>query len=71
MAAKDHAATARRMATPNKGFTAIRDRFTSLAEVQKALREEGLESSNLVVGVDFTKSNLWNGAKVSDVLSTH
>jgi E3 ubiquitin-protein ligase RGLG len=49
---------------PNRNFVTNRDRFTSLAQVQQALRAEGLESSNLVIGVDFTKSNLWNGAKV-------
>ncbi|RDX57879.1 E3 ubiquitin-protein ligase RGLG4, partial [Mucuna pruriens] len=29
--------------------------------VTKALREEGLESSNLILGIDFTKSNEWTG----------
>ena len=33
------------------------DRFNSLAEVTTALREAGLESSNLIVGIDFTASN--------------
>jgi len=32
-----------------------------LEEVQAALRKSGLESSNLVIGVDFTKSNTWTG----------
>ena len=36
-------------------FRAIRDRFTNLEEVQHELRRNGLESSNLIVGLDFTK----------------
>ncbi|KAK9846704.1 hypothetical protein WJX84_007274 [Apatococcus fuscideae] len=42
-------------------FRAIRDRFTNLEEVQHELRRNGLESSNLIVGLDFTKSNEWTG----------
>ncbi|EPS71527.1 hypothetical protein M569_03231, partial [Genlisea aurea] len=39
----------------------IPDDFTSLDEVITALREAGLESSNLILGIDFTKSNEWSG----------
>ncbi|KAK4780308.1 hypothetical protein SAY87_016414 [Trapa incisa] len=35
--------------------------FSSLDQVTVALREAGLESSNLIVGIDFTKSNEWTG----------
>ncbi|GKV37861.1 hypothetical protein SLEP1_g45833 [Rubroshorea leprosula] len=42
----------------------IPDNFSSLDQVTKALRDAGLESSNLIVGIDFTKSNEWSG-KVS------
>ncbi|XP_043722167.1 E3 ubiquitin-protein ligase RGLG3-like isoform X1 [Telopea speciosissima] len=39
----------------------IPDSFSSLDEVISALREAGLESSNLILGIDFTKSNEWTG----------
>ncbi|KAH6765479.1 Copine phospholipid-binding family [Perilla frutescens var. hirtella] len=39
----------------------IADNFDSLDEVISALREAGLESSNLILGIDFTKSNEWTG----------
>ncbi|KAK6229025.1 hypothetical protein SCA6_017976 [Theobroma cacao] len=42
----------------------IRDNFSTLEQVTRALRESGLESSNLILGIDFTKSNEWTG-KVS------
>ncbi|KAK6150771.1 hypothetical protein DH2020_015703 [Rehmannia glutinosa] len=37
----------------------IADNFHSLDEVIDALRAAGLESSNLILGIDFTKSNEW------------
>jgi hypothetical protein len=42
-------------------FHTIADNYHSIEEVQQALRAAGLESSNLVIGVDFTKSNTWTG----------
>ncbi|KAL8473511.1 hypothetical protein ACS0TY_029688 [Phlomoides rotata] len=39
----------------------IADNFNSLDEVIDALREAGLESSNIILGIDFTKSNEWTG----------
>lgn len=33
-------------------------------QVTEALARAGLESSNLIVGIDFTKSNEWTGATV-------
>ncbi|ESW09779.1 hypothetical protein PHAVU_009G155300 [Phaseolus vulgaris] len=41
--------------------TYIADNFSSLDQVVSALREAGLESSNLIVAIDFTKSNEWTG----------
>ncbi|XP_077212762.1 copine (Calcium-dependent phospholipid-binding protein) family [Tasmannia lanceolata] len=39
----------------------IADNFSSLDEVISSLRDSGLESSNLILGIDFTKSNEWTG----------
>ncbi|TKY73812.1 E3 ubiquitin-protein ligase RGLG1 [Spatholobus suberectus] len=41
--------------------TYIADHFSSLDQVVSDLREAGLESSNLILGIDFTKSNEWTG----------
>ncbi|KAG4189584.1 hypothetical protein ERO13_A08G231500v2 [Gossypium hirsutum] len=39
----------------------IDDNFSTLHQVTAALRSSGLESSNLLIGIDFTKSNEWTG----------
>lgn len=39
----------------------IGDHFKTLPELQQALAQAGLEACQLIVGVDFTKSNLWTG----------
>ena len=41
----------------------ISDQYSTMEEVQHALRAAGLESSNLIVGIDYTRSNEWTGAK--------
>jgi len=46
-----------------KTFKPIPDRFRTIDQVQAAVREAGLESSNLVLAVDFTKSNTWTGER--------
>ncbi|RHN74389.1 putative transcription factor C2H2 family [Medicago truncatula] len=46
---------------PLKKYDLIQDNFTTLEQVIVALRKEGLESSNLILGIDFTKSNEWTG----------
>jgi len=46
-----------------RGFYAINDNYRSIGEVQAALRAVGLESSDLILGIDFTKSNTWTGEK--------
>ena len=50
-------------AAGTKTCSAIGDDFETLAQVQAALRKAGLESSDLIVGVDFTKSNTWTGER--------
>lgn len=35
--------------------------FKSFSELEDGLRKAGLESSQLIVGIDFTKSNTWQG----------
>lgn len=44
-------------------WQAIPDKYQSLQEVNVALREAGLESSNVIVGIDYTKSNEWTGKR--------
>lgn len=40
-----------------ESFGAIRDKYETIEQVQDALKEAGLESSNLILGIDFTGSN--------------
>ncbi|PIN02874.1 hypothetical protein CDL12_24605 [Handroanthus impetiginosus] len=42
-------------------YRRIGNNYGSLDQVTGALSESGLESSNLIVGIDFTKSNEWTG----------
>lgn len=53
------------------GFKPIPDRFRSIEQVQAAVRNAGLESSNLILGVDFTKSNTWTGVESFGGRSLH
>ncbi|CAI9115699.1 OLC1v1016676C1 [Oldenlandia corymbosa var. corymbosa] len=55
----------------NKKYEYIPDNFSSLDQVTAALRESGLESSNLIVGIDFTKSNEWTGRVSFNKKSLH
>ncbi|KAG6534931.1 hypothetical protein ZIOFF_008839 [Zingiber officinale] len=47
----------------DRRYSRISDQYNSLAEVTEALSQAGLESSNLIVGIDFTKSNEWTGKR--------
>lgn len=50
---------------------AIADKFANKSDLNRALRENGLEQSNLLVAIDFTKSNLWQGDKTFNRQSLH
>jgi hypothetical protein len=41
------------------GESSIPDNYRTIEEVQQALRRSGLEGSNIIVGVDYTMSNLY------------
>lgn len=45
----------------DRRYSKIADNYNSLEQVTEALAQAGLESSNLIVGIDFTKSNEWTG----------
>lgn len=49
----------------------IDQNYDTLDQVMEALQEVGLESSNLIIGVDFTKSNEWTGKHCFNGRSLH
>ncbi|XP_057982996.1 E3 ubiquitin-protein ligase RGLG2-like [Malania oleifera] len=55
----------------DRRYSRIADNYNSLEQVTEALAHAGLESSNLIVGIDFTKSNEWTGAKSFNRKSLH
>ncbi|KAJ6302086.1 hypothetical protein OIU77_016227 [Salix suchowensis] len=55
----------------DRRYSRIADDYKSLQQVTEALARAGLESSNLIVGIDFTKSNEWTGAKSFNRRSLH
>ncbi|XP_058112958.1 E3 ubiquitin-protein ligase RGLG3-like [Magnolia sinica] len=52
-------------------YSRIANNYESLNQVQAALVQAGLESSNLIVGIDFTKSNEWTGQNSFNGRSLH
>ncbi|XP_022741696.1 E3 ubiquitin-protein ligase RGLG2-like [Durio zibethinus] len=52
-------------------YSRIADNYNSLDQVTEALANAGLESSNLIVGIDFTKSNEWTGKRSFNRKSLH
>ncbi|XP_022945488.1 E3 ubiquitin-protein ligase RGLG2-like [Cucurbita moschata] len=55
----------------NRRYSRINVNYRSANEVTAALRRAGLESSNLIVGIDFTKSNQWTGSRSFSGHSLH
>uniref|UniRef100_A0A0E0EHL4 RING-type domain-containing protein n=1 Tax=Oryza meridionalis TaxID=40149 RepID=A0A0E0EHL4_9ORYZ len=60
-----------RRAMLTKKYSYIPDNYQSLDQVTAALRDQGLESSNLILGIDFTKSNEWTGKRSFSGQSLH
>ncbi len=46
-----------------KYYQNIKDRFSDINDITEELQRKGLESSNLIIGVDYTKSNEWQGER--------
>ncbi|KAJ4729329.1 E3 ubiquitin-protein ligase RGLG2-like protein [Melia azedarach] len=55
----------------DRRYSRITDDYKSLDQVTEALARAGLESSNLIVGIDFTKSNEWTGTRSFNRRSLH
>jgi len=44
-------------------FSQFSDRFSSYEEVRAAMRQAGLEEAQVIIGIDFSASNEWQGRK--------
>ncbi|KAK7316149.1 hypothetical protein VNO77_34922 [Canavalia gladiata] len=55
----------------DRKYSRIADNYNSIDEVTGALANAGLESSNLILGIDFTKSNEWTGKHSFNRKSLH
>ena len=55
----------------NSNFSAIGDHFDNYEDIIKAIKNTGLEDCNLIIGIDFTASNEWQGRKTFDHRSLH
>ncbi|CAL1546663.1 unnamed protein product [Lymnaea stagnalis] len=54
-----------------KTFFAFEDRFCNFDEVGRACRKAGLEKCGLIVGIDFSASNEWQGRKTFGAQNLH
>eukprot|EP01027_Heterolobosea_sp_BB2_P017779 GEZU01025153.1.p1 GENE.GEZU01025153.1~~GEZU01025153.1.p1 ORF type:complete len:290 (+),score=50.24 GEZU01025153.1:36-905(+) len=52
-------------------FSRIADNYKTVAAVQDALEKAGLEASNLIIGIDYTKSNETKGRRTFGGKSLH
>uniref|UniRef100_A0A0B6Z520 VWFA domain-containing protein n=1 Tax=Arion vulgaris TaxID=1028688 RepID=A0A0B6Z520_9EUPU len=52
-------------------FYAFEDRFSNFDEVGRACRKAGLETCGLIIGVDFSASNEWQGRKTFSGQNLH
>jgi len=57
--------------TPRHSSFAIADKYTTYSEVQDALQVAGLEASNLIIGIDYTRSNEFTGKHTFHGQSLH
>lgn len=52
-------------------FRTFLDRFTSYDQVVEAIKKTGMSKSDLIIGVDFSASNEWQGRKCFGVRCLH
>ncbi|XP_014677348.1 PREDICTED: E3 ubiquitin-protein ligase RGLG1-like [Priapulus caudatus] len=52
-------------------FRPISDHFSTLSEVSAAIQRAGLDRCNLIIGIDFTASNEWQGRTTFGGQSLH
>ena len=54
-----------------RGTVRTADRYESLEEVQEALRRVRMTSCNLIIGIDYSQSNIWSGVATCGGRSLH
>lgn len=60
-----------RLPTGALTFDAIVNEFLSLKEITCAIKKAGMEKCQLILGIDFTASNEWQGRKTFSQKSLH
>lgn len=61
----------KRQSHRTSSFQVIRDKYSNLNEVSEAICKSGLESCNLIIGIDYTKSNDFQGHNTFNNKSLH